>query len=213
MSEPDDTKAAPESPPREWLRSPWVQGVALFLLVFAGMLFYQFVPGVTEHGLRSTNVGLGGADGYYHIKMGYLYRTGEVPAAGADFHWTREGIWNEAFSDKDFLFHVYLAPFTLLADGPADADGLIKAAKLATSLLGALLILTMFGVLRLFGVRYAWLFALGLIAVGGTFFAFRMNLCRSYVASIIFALAGWTLMAKRPRSTHWPTPPATCCSP
>ena len=107
--------------------NPYVQGALLALLMgFAG-LYYQFAPGfvVDNAGnseLRSTSVGLAGADGYYHIKMAYLYRTGEVGAAGAKFHWTRESTWNGSFSDKDFLFHIYLIPFTLCADGPGDAD-------------------------------------------------------------------------------------------
>ncbi|MCA8934743.1 MAG: hypothetical protein KDB68_00935 [Planctomycetes bacterium] len=184
--------------------NPYVQGALLALLMgFAG-LYYQFAPGfvVDNAGnseLRSTSVGLAGADGYYHIKMAYLYRTGEVGQAGADFHWTRESTWNGAFSDKDFLFHVYLIPFTLMADGPGDARQLIVGAKLAVVLLNVLIVLTVFVSLRLFKVKHAWLFALLLIVVGGTYFAFRLSLCRSYLVSMILALVGWTLLAKRSR--------------
>ena len=184
--------------PAIWCR-PWFQGVAIFVLVFIGMLYYEFVPAFVDGELRSTSIGLSGADGYYHIKMGWLYRTGEIAEAGPNFHWTRESTWSNAFSDKDFLFHIYLVPFTLLADGPGDADGLIVGAKLAISLLSAALVLVLFTVLRGFGVRYAWIFALGMMAVGGSYFVFRLNLCRSYVASVLFAMVGWLLMAKGQR--------------
>ncbi|MCG3185320.1 MAG: hypothetical protein ICCCNLDF_03535 [Planctomycetes bacterium] len=197
---------APQAPlpSRPWWGKPWFQGLALTLLAFIGMLQYQFVPGfVTDAdgntGLYATSVGLPGADGYYHIKMAWLYRTGEVGEAGGDFHWTRESLWNGEFSDKDYLFHVYLVPFTLFADGPGDAQGLITGAKLGISVLGALLVLSLFTALRLLGARWAWLFTLGLIAVGGSYFVFRMNLCRSYVVSVTLALAGWTLIVRRQR--------------
>lgn len=193
--------AEESKPPRKpWWQSPWFQGACVAFVVFTGMLFYQFVPGFTDDGLRAQSIGLPGADGYYHIKMGWLYRTGEVFEAGENFHWTRESIWNGAFSDKDFLFHLYLVPFTLFADGPGDAEGLIFGAKLGISLLTALMVLTGFAVYRIFGVRHAWLFALGMVVVGGTYWVFRVNLCRSYVASILFALVGWMLMFKRHKS-------------
>jgi len=164
-------------------------------------LQYQFVPGWVTGAdggkeLRSTSVGLPGADGYYHIKVAYLYRTGEVPAAGANFHWTRESTWSDSFSDKDFLFHIYLVPFTFFADDASDTQGLITGAKFGTSVLGTLLILALFTVLRRFGVKQAWLFALCVIAVGGTYWVFRLSLCRSYLMSVTLALIGWLLMAQ-----------------
>ncbi|MCB9896007.1 MAG: hypothetical protein H6839_16355 [Planctomycetes bacterium] len=197
-----NAQAAP--PSSRWWARPWFQAVVLAGIAFIGMMQYQFVPGFVEMSdgtseLRSTSVGLPGADGYYHIKMAWLYRTGEVGEAGENFHWTRESTWNGGFSDKDYLFHIYLIPFTLFADGPGDAQGLLYAAKLGVSVLGVLLVLTLFTVLRRFGVKHAWLFTLCLIAVGGTYFVFRMNLCRSYLISVMLALIGWTLMARRQR--------------
>lgn len=191
------------APSSQWWQSPLFQGALLATLMLIAGLYYQFVPGFvqTENGseLHSTSVGLPGADGYYHIKMGYLYRTGEVGEAGEDFHWTRESTWNGAFSDKDFLFHVYLIPFTLFADGPGDADGLILGAKLGVAVLGVLIALMLFTALRLFKVKYAWLFTLFVVSVGGSYFAFRLSLCRSYLVSMVLAMAGWTLLARNSR--------------
>ncbi|MBZ0137065.1 MAG: hypothetical protein K8I27_11900 [Planctomycetes bacterium] len=198
-----DTDTVNEDEPRpssNWWANPWFQGIALALLFMVATLHYQFVPGWV-HGadgkeLRSTSIGLPGADGYYHIKMGYLYRTGEVPGAGENFHWTRYSTWSDSFSDKDFLFHMYLVPFTYFADDANDTQGLITGAKFATSVLGTLLILALFTVLRRFGVKHAWLFTLCLVAVGGTYWVFRLSLCRSYLVSVTLALIGWLLMAQ-----------------
>lgn len=195
--------AQPSPACSSWWQRTWLQASLLALLTFIGMMQYQYVPGFVGDGessqLRSTSVGLPGADGYYHIKMAWLYRTGEVGEAGGDFHWTRDSIWNGEFSDKDYLFHLYLVPFTLMADDAGDVQGLLNAAKLGVSLLGVMLVLTLFTVLRRFGVRHAWLFTLCLIAVGGTYFVFRMNLCRSYLISVMLALIGWHLLARRHR--------------
>jgi hypothetical protein len=193
----NETAAVPSS---NWWVNPWFQGALLAILFMAATLQYQFVPGrvASPDGtqIRSTSVGLPGADGYYHIKMAYLYRTGQVPAAGPNFHWTRESVWADSFSDKDFLFHIYLVPFTFFADDAGDYQGLITGAKLGTSVLGTLLMLTLFTVLRRFGVRHAWLFALMVVAVGGTYWVFRLSLCRSYLISVTLALIGWLLMAQ-----------------
>ncbi|MHC4841475.1 MAG: hypothetical protein ACYTDT_11090 [Planctomycetota bacterium] len=178
----------------------WVQAALIAVLAFVGTLYYQYLPGYNDDGqLEAQGYGLSGADGYYHIKMGYLYRTGEVPAAGGDFHWTQNSIWKDEFSDKDYLFHVFLMPFTLMADGPADDDGLVHAAKLAQAVIVTLLMLTLFGVLRVYRVRGAWFFTLALIVVGASYMVFRLNLCRSYLFSIIFAMVGWVLLEKRAR--------------
>ena len=89
MNEPTIDKNASETPApsRPWWESAWFQGALLALLMLGAGLYYQFVPGYVPTGdgteLHSTSVGLPGADGYYHIKMAYLYRTGEVSAAGA----------------------------------------------------------------------------------------------------------------------------------
>jgi hypothetical protein len=146
--------------------------------------------------LRRTNIGLPDVDTYYHIKMAYLYRTGDVGAAGENFHWTRTSTWSDTFSDKDYLFHVYLIPFTLWTDDAGDAEGLIYAGKWGVSVLGALLVLVLFTVMRRLGVKHAWIYTLCMFAVGGTYWVFRMNMCRSYLISIMLALIGWYLIVR-----------------
>ncbi|GIV32733.1 MAG: hypothetical protein KatS3mg031_0268 [Chitinophagales bacterium] len=49
-------------------------------------------------------------DGYYHSKMAYLMReSGWIQS----FKWAHCSFWRDRFSDKEWLFHVYLIPFTL----------------------------------------------------------------------------------------------------
>lgn len=182
----------------------WLQAVIVGVLYFTGMLYYQWVPapdfsGEQGGGLRAHALGLPDPDTYYHIKMGWLYGTGEVQQAGADFHWTRESTWNGAFSDKDYLFHVYLVPFAQFADGPGDIEGLIFGARLGIALLTTLFALALWGALRMFGVRHAWLYTLLLTAAGGSYIVFRVNMCRSYMISLALSVLGWALLLRRVR--------------
>ena len=54
-----------------------------------------------------------GADGYLHIRMAEIIReSGPIK----DFHWARFSVFSSYFSDKDFLYHVALIPFTFFSD-------------------------------------------------------------------------------------------------
>ena len=66
---------------------------------------------------------LPGTDGYYHAKIAYVMR--EVGFL-KNFQWAHLSLWREQFSDKEFLFHVYLIPFTFFKD-------LMFGAKVGTS--------------------------------------------------------------------------------
>lgn len=181
---------------------PAVQAALLALLAFAATAWFQIGPGWVDDGqggkrLGMQSVGLLDVDGYYHIIMGELYREGRVQAAGSDFHWARESIWNGQFSDKDYLYHLYLVPFVaLLADGPQDAQGLIAAGKLACCVNVVLLTLAIFGAMRMMGVRNAWFYALLSLLFGAGYWVFRINLNRSYVFSIALAIVGYALLVR-----------------
>ncbi|KAA0215730.1 hypothetical protein EDM80_05090 [bacterium] len=195
----------PDSKNSSWaatFRLPSVQAMLLALLAFLATAWFQIGPGFVDDGqggsrLGMQAVGLLDVDGYYHIKMGELYRTGDVQRAGVDFHWARESIWNGQFSDKDYLYHLYLVPFAaLLANGPHDAEGLIAAGKAACCVNMVLLTMAVFAALRIMGVRRAWLYTLLMIFFGGGYFVFRVNLNRSYMFSIALALLGYVLIAR-----------------
>lgn len=179
-----------------------VQAALLALLAFVATAWFQIGPGWVDDGqggerIGMQAVGLLDVDGYYHIIMGELYREGRVQAAGGDFHWARESIWNGSFSDKDYLYHLYLVPFTaLMADGPQDARGLIAAGKLACCVNMVLLTLAMFGAMRLLGVKRAWLYTLLAVFFGAGYWVFRVNLNRSYVISIALAIVGYAMLVR-----------------
>lgn len=179
-----------------------VQGALLALLAFVATAWFQIGPGWVDDGqggerLGMQSVGLLDVDGYYHIIMGELYREGRVQAAGSDFHWARESIWNGSFSDKDYLYHLYLVPFTaLLADGPQDARGLIAAGKLACCVNMVILTLALFGAMRVLGIKRAWFYTLLAVLFGAGYWVFRVNLNRSYVFSIALATLGYVLLVR-----------------
>ncbi|MBU1124818.1 MAG: hypothetical protein KKC84_02220, partial [Candidatus Omnitrophica bacterium] len=54
-----------------------------------------------------------GADGYFHIRIARI-----TAAHGLirDFHWARFSVFATHFADKDFLYHLFLIPFTFFGD-------------------------------------------------------------------------------------------------
>lgn len=79
-----------------------------------------------------------GADGYLHIRMAEFLRD---LGPRYDFHWARFSTFADNFSDKDFLYHVSLIPFTFFKD-------IFFGAKLAAAIFASLLFLIFYLVLR-----------------------------------------------------------------
>ncbi len=138
----------------------------LSLLFFA---FYQFqTPYLPD------------TDGYYHIKMAYMLREyGFI----SDFRWAHLSLWCEHFSDKEFLYHVYLIPFTYF-------DDMLFGAKLATVIMASIVFVSFYRILRLNNIKHAWFWLLLLSASGG-YFLYRVNVLRPQGLSIVFVL--WSL--------------------
>lgn len=79
-----------------------------------------------------------GADGYLHIRMAeFLKELGPR----YDFHWARFSVFTKNFSDKDFLYHAALIPFTLFPD-------IFFGAKLAAACFASFLFLGFYLILR-----------------------------------------------------------------
>lgn len=177
------------------------QGLFVFLLSCMGALFLQVNPGfvAADEGTSwswNRNQGLGFGDGPYHIKAAYLYRTGEVPAAGSDFHWTRASIWNGSFSDKEFLYHIYLVPFTFLAEDEFHWQAFVTGAKLSAVVAAGLFMLSMFVTLRLLNVPRAWFWLLAGGAMMGPLLAGRLAEPRSWVFGVSLAMLGWGALCR-----------------
>ena len=142
--------------------------VAETLVVFAlaWLLFYD---------LQFTTPWISGYDGYYHIKYAWLLRENGI---FQEFPWAQFSLWRDHFSDKEFLFHVLLIPFTFFAD-------LATGVKHAAVVFAALFIANFNLVLRLHRVplRYLWL---ALLLVAGDVLLYRLCLPRPHLLSMIF---------------------------
>jgi hypothetical protein len=185
-------------------KSAFREGLLVFLAALFCVGLYQAQPGmvVREDGSRFFGFkarSLPEGDSTYNIRLAWLYRTGAVSEAGDHFHWMSSSIWAHEFCDKEFLYHLYLAPFTLGARDVRDTGALIWGAKLATSVLFALLALTLWAVLRGFGVRHAWCYVPLIAVLGGMVFANRAEETRAWPMGVICSLVAWLLMAKNRR--------------
>ena len=180
------------------------EGMLVFLAALFCVGLHQTQPGLVERedgsrsfGLKARSLPLG--DSPYNIRLAYLYRTGDVAEAGREFHWMSSSIWAHNFCDKEFLYHLYLAPFTLGARNIKDTGALIWGAKIATSLMFALLALTLWAVLRGFGVRHAWCYVPLIVLLGGIVFCHRAEETRAWPLGVICSLTAWLMMARNRR--------------
>jgi len=146
-----------------------IEYLAIFCLSFLFFAWYQFqTPYLPE------------TDGYYHIKVAWLLgHSGFI----SNFKWAHLSIWRDHYSDKEFLYHVYLIPFTFFKD-------LAFGGKLATVTMGAIVFTSFYSILRLNKIRYAWFWLL-LLSMSGGYFLYRVNVPRPQGLSIVFVL--WSL--------------------
>lgn len=140
----------------------------LVIFALAWLLFWY---------LQFTTPWISGYDGYYHIKYAWLLRENGI---FQEFPWAQFSLWRDHFSDKEFLFHILLIPFTFFTD-------LATGAKHAAVVFAALFITSFNLVLRLHRVplRYLWI---ALLLVAGDVFLYRLNLPRPHLLSMIFML-------------------------
>ncbi len=149
--------------------SRWLMATeTLVIFALAWLLFYY---------LQFTTPWISGYDGYYHIKYAQLLRQHGI---FQEFPWAQFSLWRDHFSDKEFLFHVLLIPFTFFTD-------LVTGAKHAAVVFAALFIANFNLVLRLHRVplRYLWL---ALLLVAGDVLLYRLHLPRPHLLSMTFML-------------------------
>ena len=152
----------------------------LVVFVLAWLLFYY---------LQFTTPWISGYDGYYHIKYAWLLREQGI---FQEFPWAQFSLWSDHFSDKEFLFHVLLIPFTFFAD-------LATGVKHAAVVFAAFFIANFNLVLRLHRVplRYLWII---LLLVAGDVLLYRLCLPRPHLLSMSFML--WLVHATV-RQRYW----------
>jgi hypothetical protein len=153
--------------------------LALFSTCAALFAFVQF----------STS-GLADNDGFYHMKMAQLIRAqGLTPA----FVWLPMSILEpQAFYDHHLLYHVYLTLFV----GDGGAPAMILGAKLASALMPSLAFVAIWWLLRGQGLRWAWIWTLGLFAVSEAFL-YRMSMPRAQAASLLVLALGLHWLLRR----------------
>lgn len=180
----------------------WKQATVVFLLACVGCAFLQLNPGWLTYEDQSEfymvrNEGLPFGDGYYHIQYAYQMRTGAVQDAGADFHWTRGSIWNGSFSDKEWLYHLYLVPFTLGAQDEFHSQALINGAKLSAIVAGGILFLSLFSTMWLLGIKRPWFFVMLFFLTAGQMFLLRLTEPRSWVFGVSLSMLGYAIVTRR----------------
>jgi len=151
------------------ISQPWLRVGLVFVAAWLYLYHLQFqTPWILAY------------DGWYHIKYADL-----LPSLGiqSEFKWAAQSMWAEHFADKQFLYHVYLIPFTWF-------DDLIVGMKHATILLGAGAVTSLYSVLSLNRMRFP-LFWTSLLFASGSWFVYRLCLPRPHVLSIIFLL--WSI--------------------
>lgn len=160
------------------------QALVLFALFMALLAVVQY----------STDA-LVGTDGYYHARMGLLIRQ---EGLRPDFKWLPLTILNaDAFYDHHLLYHVYLAFF---AGTDPIIDGglaLTQSIKLASIVMPALAFLAVWWLLRAQQIKWASIWALGLLAVSEAFL-YRMSMPRAQSASLLVLVLGlhWLLIGR-----------------
>lgn len=134
------------------------------------------------------------SDAPYHARFAAMWGREELSPA---FRWAAESTWADRFADKEWLFHVYLAPFARAGEA---AGQLASAIKLAIALAGALGVLAWFALLRSLAVPSAYAWTLVVLGSGAPWLH-RMGMVRPHVVGVgLFAALCLCLAARRARA-------------
>ena len=130
--------------------------------------------------------GLFERDGYFHARFAQT-----MPERGLSraFDWTQLSTWKDRFCDKEFLYHLAMAPIAQLGDEP------LRGVQVFSLLLAAGVLLAMVLVLRAAGAPWPALFAFLALCTGGLFIA-RLTMIRSHQLSTLLQVIGLHLLLK-----------------
>ena len=172
--------------PRNNGRPPGNMGWTIAEYVALALLISYFA--VIFHGLLFMTGGVNERDGFYHARYSQM-----LPMRGLSrsLPWMQFTSWKDEFCDKDFLYHVYMAPFC------TDANEPLAGAKIGTLVLAMGSLLALFAVLKRF--RTPWpLFWVALMASGSGLLLVRMIMVRSHDLSILLMIvAFWAILERR----------------
>ncbi len=158
------------------------------VVVYIGLLAYF-------GGISFLADGFSGNDSYFHIKYArLLWQDGRL----WDFPWLQGTLFRNGWIDHQFLYHIFLIPFTWLGD-------LVIAAKAAASFWAATALFAAYLLIRSFGNsdaswrRFAWIWAIILVASSPTMLD-RLSTTRVQSVSLLFIIFAVILIEKeRPR--------------
>lgn len=163
MQEPDPTPSKLSVP---FLALPFVPQ-------FACAALYLVVAYVIQFHIVSVPID---ADTNFHAAVGGLIREHGILQA---FPWTPFSWLSDHYADKELLFHLLFVPFIGL--------GWITASKVVGTLLGAVLLLVIYLILRAEKVRFAAIWAI-LPLITSDVFLYRFALVRPHLLSITLAI-------------------------
>jgi hypothetical protein len=134
---------------------------------------------------------LSGNDSYFHIKYAWLiWEDGRI----WNFPWLQGTPFRDVWIDHSFLYHLLLIPFTWLGD-------LTTAAKAAAAFWAATALFATYLLIRSFGNqdaswrRFAWIWAIVLVASSPTML-YRLSNTRVQSVSLLFLILAIFLMEK-----------------
>lgn len=128
------------------------------------------------------------SDDHYNVRFANL-----LPSHGVDrtFEWMQKTTLRDHFSDKEFLFHVLLVPFT------RSEPGLVTGGKIAAVLFGLGVCAAMLWTLTRIGAPHPMFWTFLLVASSSYFVRMRFALLRSVLLSMTFVAIGFWLHAER----------------
>lgn len=176
LSDPGTVSSDPGTPKRDRL----IQPVLVYLFLLAYFFGISFFPD-----------GFSGNDSYFHIKYAWLL---SKDFQLWDFPWLQGTLFRDSWIDHQFLYHILLIPFTWLGD-------LIIAAKAAAAFWAATALFAAYLLIRSFGDedtawrRFAWIWAIVLVASSPTMLD-RLSTTRVQSVSLLFLVVAIFLMEK-----------------
>ena len=154
------------------------------ILVYIGLLVYF-------GGISFLTDRLSGNDSYFHIKYAWLlWKDGFL----RDFPWLQGTIFRDVWIDHWFLYHVLLIPFTWLGDLTL-AGQAAAAFWAASAIFSAYLLIYSFGIKDAAWRRFAWIWAIVLVASSSTLL-YRLSQTRVQSLSLLFLIVAIFLMEK-----------------
>lgn len=125
-----------------------------------------------------------GTDPYYHAQVSLLGRD----LLSRQFPWTQKSLFAEHFADKEFLFHIVLAPFVW-------AGGL-TGAKVATVVFATMAVGAFYWLCQKRNVPAPFLWTVFLFA-SADLFLYRLSITRPHILSLFLTLLFCQVLLER----------------